>query len=451
MDWKRSRITVKPREGWQPDRAYRVELLPGIMDLRNNRSNERRVITFTTGGPKPTTTLTGRVVDWSTSRPAQNALIEALLLPDSLPYRGLADSSGGFSLGPLPPGDYLVTGVIDQDRNQRAGAREAFDSVRVPRGKTQVGEMWAFEHDTTPPRATTVTVGDSLSANVELSQSLDPRLRLQPRNASVWILPDSNPVKVVSVLPKEVDDSLHARQTAKPDTSKADTTQKARQAPAAPGARRPAAPETTKPPSRPPLSNRLVVRVGDSLEAGRTLRDRGAWREERERHHGRRAQYAGGARARGPGQPQGRHPARLASEGIGVARWRTGVATCLRWTASCGIRRSSSCSTPRRGQRLSGAVRETLEAARSRRAGVPLDWAAEIREHLAASAARRHATRAQRHRRRAPHQSRPRASGTCGARRGRGDSGEATPTSSSISPPAAAAAGATTAAVCFGR
>ena len=268
VDWKRSRITVKPREGWQPDRAYRVELLPGIMDLRNNRSNERRVITFTTGGPKPTTTLTGRVVDWSTSRPAQNALIEALLLPDSLPYRGLADSSGGFSLGPLPPGDYLVTGVIDQDRNQRAGVREAFDSVRVPRGKTQVGEMWAFEHDTTPPRATTVTVGDSLSANVELSQSLDPRLRLQPRNASVWVLPDSNPIKVVSVLPKEVDDSLHARQTAKPDTSKADTTQKARQAPAAPGARRPAAPETTKPPSRPPLSNRLVVRVATPWKPG---------------------------------------------------------------------------------------------------------------------------------------------------------------------------------------
>ncbi len=31
------------------------------------------------------------------------------------------------------------------------------------------------------------------------------------------------------------------------------------------------------------------------------------------------------------------------------------------------------------------AVRETLEAARSRRAGVPSDWAAEIREHLAAA------------------------------------------------------------------
>ena len=54
VDWKRSRITVKPREGWRPDRVYRVELLPGVMDLRNNRSDERRVLTFTTGAPVPT-------------------------------------------------------------------------------------------------------------------------------------------------------------------------------------------------------------------------------------------------------------------------------------------------------------------------------------------------------------------------------------------------------------
>jgi Big-like domain-containing protein len=262
VDWKRSRIAVKPQEGWQPDRVYRVELLPGVMDLRNNRSNERRVITFTTGAPLPTTTLTGRVVDWSSGRPAQNALIEALLSPDSLPYRGLADSAGNFSLGPLPAGEYLVTGVIDQDRNREVGLREAFDSIRVPKGRTKVGDLWAFEHDTTPPRATTVTLGDSVSASLELSQSLDPRLKLQPRDASVWVLPDSNPVKVVSVLPKPLDDSLHAQQPAKPDS--------AGKAPAAPGARRPARPEPGggQVAGRPPLSNRLVVRVASPWKPG---------------------------------------------------------------------------------------------------------------------------------------------------------------------------------------
>ena len=73
------------------------------------------MLTFTTGAPKPTNTLKGQIVDWGTSRPAGNALVVATLLPDSLPYRGVADSSGRFSLGPLPNGDYLVTGVIDEN------------------------------------------------------------------------------------------------------------------------------------------------------------------------------------------------------------------------------------------------------------------------------------------------------------------------------------------------
>jgi Carboxypeptidase regulatory-like domain/Bacterial Ig-like domain len=269
VDWKRSRITVEPREGWQPDRVYRVELLPGITDLRNNRSNEHRVITFTTGAPVPTTTLTGRVVDWSSNRPAANALVEALLVPDSLPYRALADSSGRFRLGPLPPGQYLVSGVIDQNRNQRADGREAFDTVRLARGKTEVGDLWAFEHDTTPPRANTVTLGDSVSATVELAQSLDPRLKLEPRNATVSALPDSTRVKVVSVLPKPLDDSLHAPKPAKPDSAAPDTTRKPPQAPVPRGARRPVRTEpSSQLTGRPPLSNQLVVRVGTPWKPG---------------------------------------------------------------------------------------------------------------------------------------------------------------------------------------
>ena len=36
--WRRDRITVRPREGWRPNTMYRVELLPGVSDLRNNRA-----------------------------------------------------------------------------------------------------------------------------------------------------------------------------------------------------------------------------------------------------------------------------------------------------------------------------------------------------------------------------------------------------------------------------
>ena len=276
--WRRSRITVKPAEGWKPDRVYRVELLPGVTDLRRNRSTRGTALTFTTGAPLPTITIEGTVVDWSTSRPAPGALVEAILMPDSLAYRALADSSGHISFGPLPAGEYLVRGVIDENHNQRLDPREAFDSVRLARGKTSAGELWAFVHDTAPPRIRTITVDDTTSATIELSQSLDPRQRLTPNMATVRHLPDSVPVRVVSLLPKPLDDSLH-RKAAAPDTTARDTTRRDTTKVRRPGivelepGRPPAAgpgvrPELKPLTSRPPLSDRLVLRVQQPWKPG---------------------------------------------------------------------------------------------------------------------------------------------------------------------------------------
>jgi hypothetical protein len=288
VSWKRNRITVKPSEGWRPDQVYRIQLLPGVTDLRRNRSNQGTVLTFTTGAAAPSTTITGTVVDWSTSRPAPAALVEALLQPDTLPYRGIADSSGRFSLGPLPAGEYLVRGVIDQNRNFKADPREAFDSVRIKKGTTNAGELWAFEHDTTPARIKTVTVADSTSATVEFTQMLDPKQRLEPSAATLRILPDSAPVKVISILPKPVDDSIHVK-PAVPDTTKADTTRagargadtteagkreadttgrRLRKLPPGMPGRAPAGGEQPMLKTRPPLFDRLVLRVSQPWKAG---------------------------------------------------------------------------------------------------------------------------------------------------------------------------------------
>jgi hypothetical protein len=273
VTWRRSRITVRPAEGWRPDRVYRVELLPGVTDLRRNRSDEGKVVTFSTGGPPPTTTLQGTVVDWTSARPAQEALVVALLLPDSLPYRALTDSSGRFAFGPLPAGEYLVSGGLDQNTNHQLDGREAFDSVRLARGRTDAGELWAFVHDTTPPRIRSVTVGDSVSATLELSQPIDPRIRLDLKSATIGLLPDSTPVPVVSLLPKPVDDSIHGA-TAGPDSLKADSLRAdslradsllpdTALGPArGPGGRtRLRAPANQPLTSRPALTDRLVVRV----------------------------------------------------------------------------------------------------------------------------------------------------------------------------------------------
>jgi hypothetical protein len=258
--WRRNRITVRPDEGWQRDRVYRVELLPGVTDLRRNRSDRGALVTFSTGAPRPRTTFQGTVVDWTSGRPAPAALVVATLLPDSLPYRGLADSAGRFSLGPLPPGEYIVSGVLDENRNHLADPREAFDSLRVPPGRDSALELWAFVHDTTPPRIRTVTATDSVSAAVEFSQPLDPRQRLQLTAVRVSLLPDSTPVPMTSVLPRPQDDSVHAKRPAAPDSAAVDTTA-ARKQPALPGARpgvrRQAVEKLT---SRPPLTDQLVIR-----------------------------------------------------------------------------------------------------------------------------------------------------------------------------------------------
>jgi hypothetical protein len=265
VSWRRNRITVRPQEGWRPNRVYRVELLPGVTDLRSNRSEEGAVITFTTGAPRPQATLEGQVIDWSTSRPAAGALVIASLLPDSLPYRGVADSSGRFSLGPLPQGDYSVSGVLDQNGDHRQDPREAFATARITRGKSAVGELWTFVHDTTTPRIQTVTVDDSVKATVTFSQKLDPRQRLGTRDVTLRLLPDSTPVAVSSILPQPLDDSLHGRRAAAGDsagvgdtTARRDTTRVGQRN--APAQRRRATAETAKP-SRPPLNDRLVVRV----------------------------------------------------------------------------------------------------------------------------------------------------------------------------------------------
>jgi hypothetical protein len=285
VDWRRNRITVRPAEGWRRDRVYRVELLPGVTDLRRNRSKTGRVITFSTGAPLPTAKLDGIVVDWSTARPAASALVEAILLPDSLPYRALTDSGGKFALGPVPDGAYVVRGVLDENHNFRADGREAFDSVQVKRGTSAVGELWTFVHDTTPPRIRGSSVRDSVSALLEFTQMLDPRQRFDSTKVRVRHLPDSTPVPILSVLPQRLDDSLHApvrtgrdstgRDTTRRDTLRADTTAPRpppgdttergragrRQLEQAAGRLRAqaagAAPLTT----RPPLFDNLVVRV----------------------------------------------------------------------------------------------------------------------------------------------------------------------------------------------
>jgi len=220
ISWRHDRVTVKPREGWQPNRVYRVELLPGITDVERNRSDASTVVTFSTGGDLPTDTLTGTLIDWVAGRPLPKGLVLATLMPDSLTYRGFTDSAGRFSIGPLPNGDYQVYGVIDQNNNTQLDRRESFDSITIARGTSDVGSLWAIPHDTVGPRVGSITIMDSLTVAITFNQQLDPYQRVDSSAVRVVLLPDSLPVPTLSLLPREEHDSLYPR-TVPADTAQA--------------------------------------------------------------------------------------------------------------------------------------------------------------------------------------------------------------------------------------
>lgn len=279
--WRRDRITVHPREGWRPNTVYRVELMAGVRDLRNNISRSTTVVTFTTGTEVPSDSLTGLVVDWTTSRPAPGALIQAVLLPDSLVYRTQADSTGRFRFGPLPRGEYVVYGAIDQNRNARLESRELFDSVRVAAGRDSVGELWAFRHDSVPPRITTVARVDSLAVSLTFSGHLDPYQRLPADSVRILLLPDSTTIGVEAVLPQAAYDSLYrprdtarARDTAEvADTARAADTTRVRDTAAAVPPAPPGPTDTTRIPAQPPrrvIGARPPVRDTSALAPLRT-------------------------------------------------------------------------------------------------------------------------------------------------------------------------------------
>lgn len=283
--WKRNRITVRPREGWKPNRVYRLELLPGVTDLRRNRLDTTSVLTFSTGGPEPTDTLAGLVIDWVAGRPARAALVELVLSPDSLIYRTLTDSSGRFSLGPLPRGDYAVYAAIDQNHNLRRERRENYDSAAAASGTLLVPPLWLLPRDTLGPRIQGIAPDDSLSATITFSGPLDPSQQFDSLRVRLLLQKDSVAVPFRSLLPKAVDDSLQkivratadslkaAADTTRKDSVQAKPTKPPLPAPPAPPERgKPGAPAAATDPaadsilsSRPKLFDRLVLRVDSAF------------------------------------------------------------------------------------------------------------------------------------------------------------------------------------------
>ena len=262
VTWRRNRVSVVPREGFRAGRVYRLEVFPVFTDLRQNRMRRGSLSVFSTGPAIPTTVLTGTLVDWPGNRPGANGLVEAVLLPDSLAYRTLADSTGSFVLRHVPPGEYLVYATIDQDNNRGRGPREAFDSVRITLGDSAAIEVFAFPHDTTGPRLRTVELADSVTLRLTFDRALDPGQTLDTTAVALVAVADSTTrLPLLAVWTPAQADSIRAARAARAAAA-ADSVRAARQAADTTRARGPAdtartrlpAPDTSRaqPGVRPP-------------------------------------------------------------------------------------------------------------------------------------------------------------------------------------------------------
>lgn len=221
--WRRTRITIRPRSGWRPNTVYRLEIRPGIRDLRRNAVEGRRLVLFSTGPAIPSTTFSGVAVDWTKSAPLRGAVIDARPAGDTVGYRTIADSAGAFRLDGIPPGPYVVYAVEDQNQNRALDRREAHDSVAITLDTAATVALWTLVRDTVPPRLTTAQVTDSLAARVESSLLLDPYQTLGPEMVRVRLLPDSAPVAVAALWREAAYDSVSRARAAARDTAAVDT------------------------------------------------------------------------------------------------------------------------------------------------------------------------------------------------------------------------------------
>ena len=274
VSWRRTRIDITPRGGLQPNTTYRVQMLPGLVDLDNNADSSGLTLVFSTGDALATGRIAGRVFDWAANRPAPRALVEAIQLPDSARYATEADSSGAFEITHMPPGEFLLRALVDQNRNAIIDTRELFDSLTITLADSFRRDMLAAIRDSLGPGVITAEVRDSTLLRLTLDRPLDTLFVLTPAHFSIRSA-DSAVVRVDTVLTqadidrmaadtartRAVEDSV--RRVAVADSIRQADSVRAAQEPAAatpprPTGRRPGAATRPPPAPTPDTSERII-------------------------------------------------------------------------------------------------------------------------------------------------------------------------------------------------
>jgi hypothetical protein len=217
-------LKVKIEGGWQPNRVYRVTVLPGLVDRFGNARSATYELVFSTGPAIPQNAVGGIVTDRITGRPVGNARVEIISRADSTVFTTVTDSMGFYAVRALPPGAYDTRVYVDQNRNRELDAAEA--TAAQPVNVVTVSDTLAVEltllvRDTTAARLTRADIRDSLQVRLFFDDHTDPAGGLPPMRITAWQLPDSTMITGGSIMTPRDFEALRA---ARRDTARADTT-----------------------------------------------------------------------------------------------------------------------------------------------------------------------------------------------------------------------------------
>jgi hypothetical protein len=200
VSWHRTHVDVRPKNGFKPNTAYRITMLPGLVDLHGNARKDTRSVLFSTGETFPPYSIHGQVFDWTEQKIAPAAYIEAVSLADTnVVYVSATDTAGLFDVGPLPSGGYTVHALLDKNSNRALDRGEQWDTTTV--NITTVSpavELDVIERDSTPAMLDGVRVVDSTTLRLSFDKAVDPALPLQPALVRVT-RQDSTQLQVVRV------------------------------------------------------------------------------------------------------------------------------------------------------------------------------------------------------------------------------------------------------------
>ena len=230
VDWHREEISVRPRRGWRKNTAYTITLLPGLSDLRGNARNTGAVTMFATGASIPTSRISGTLYNWGEGRAVtRNGIVQAWPRTDTtLIYVTATDSVGAFILGNLPPDQYVVRGISDENNNRGLDRREPFDTVSISLRDTARVNLYGFVHDSLGTRLQSVNVRDSATVELVFDNPISMAVPLTPADIRIRAA-DSSEVGVLSVTPPPADTTAAARALGRPIPPRTLTVKLARQ------------------------------------------------------------------------------------------------------------------------------------------------------------------------------------------------------------------------------